>query len=463
MPKEIKIYNTLDRKKVTLEPITKDTVKLYSCGPTVYNFAHIGNLRTYIFMDILRKTLKYDGYKLKSVMNITDVGHLTSDSDTGEDKLEKSAKEQNKDPYEIAAYYTNIFFNDFNKLNIEIPDLVCKATDHIDDMIKFVENLIKNGYAYETNDGIYFDTDKFENYGSLSGQKRDELKAGSRVEINNEKKNPRDFALWKKAEKNHIMQWPSPWGMGYPGWHIECSVMSQKYLGDRFDIHTGGVDHIPVHHENEIAQNEAYCGHKTVNNWMHAEFMLVNNGKMSKSLGNVYTIAQLEEKKYSPMCFRYFCLNTHYRKKLNFTFDALESSKTAYNRLLTLIQEHKNSQEKTDKKILEKYLNEFDSAINDDLNTPLVLGILWTMLREKKSIDVYNMVQTFDKILSLNLNEEIKNNEENIPKDIIDLCQERFEAKKEKNYVIADEIRKQVESYGYSIIDKKDGFEIIKF
>lgn len=462
MPKEIKIYNTLERNKVILKPIVKDTVKLYSCGPTVYNYAHIGNLRTYIFMDILRKTLKYDGYKLESVMNITDVGHLTSDADTGEDKMEKTAKEQNKDPYEIAAYYTNVFFTDFNKLNIEIPDLVCKATDHIDDMIKFVQELMNKGYAYETEDGIYFDTNKFEGYGSLSGQKRDELKVGSRIEINKGKKDPRDFALWKKAEKNHIMQWPSPWGMGYPGWHIECSVMSQKYLGDTFDIHTGGVDHIPVHHENEIAQNEAHCGHKTVNNWMHAEFMLVDNGKMSKSLKNTYTIKELEEKGYSPMCFRYFCLNTHYRKKLNFTFTALESSKIAYSRLINQLQEHKNSNLKTDEEIISKYRKEFEDAINDDLNTPLALGILWSMLKENKSIDIYNLAQEFDKVLGLDLNKELEKEEVKIPAEIIELCEKRLTAKKERNFTLADELRNQVENKGFSILDKKDGFEIIK-
>lgn len=462
MPKEIKIYNTLERNKVILKPIVKDTVKLYSCGPTVYNYAHIGNLRTYIFMDILRKTLKYDGYKLESVMNITDVGHLTSDADTGEDKMEKTAKEQNKDPYEIAAYYTNVFFTDFNKLNIEIPDLVCKATDHIDDMIKFVQELMNKGYAYETEDGIYFDTNKFEGYGSLSGQKRDELKVGSRIEINKGKKDPRDFALWKKAGKNHIMQWPSPWGMGYPGWHIECSVMSQKYLGDTFDIHTGGVDHIPVHHENEIAQNEAHCGHKTVNNWMHAEFMLVDNGKMSKSLKNTYTIKELEEKGYSPMCFRYFCLNTHYRKKLNFTFTALESSKIAYSRLINQLQEHKNSNLKTDEEIISKYRKEFEDAINDDLNTPLALGILWSMLKENKSIDIYNLAQEFDKVLGLDLNKELEKEEVKIPAEIIELCEKRLTAKKERNFTLADELRNQVENKGFSILDKKDGFEIIK-
>ena len=265
----LKVYNTLTRQKEELCPLKGNTVTMYSCGPTVYNYAHIGNLRTYVFMDMLRRVLRYDGYKIKGVMNITDVGHLLSDGDDGEDKMAKAAKEQKKSPQEIAAYYTDVFFKDFARLNIGRPEVIAKATDHIDEMIAYVQDLLQKGYAYETSDGIYFDIGKFPAYGKLSRLNLDDQIAGARVEVNAEKRHPADFALWKKAEKNHIMQWPSPWGMGYPGWHIECSAMSRKYLGVTFDIHTGGVDHIPVHHENEIAQSEAREGCRTVNVWMH--------------------------------------------------------------------------------------------------------------------------------------------------------------------------------------------------
>ena len=309
----LRIYNTLSRQKEEFKPLNEKVVTMYSCGPTVYNFAHIGNLRTYVFMDIFRRVLKYDGFKLKGVMNITDVGHLLSDADDGEDKMAKASREQQKSPMEIAEFYSNIFFEDLNKLNINRPEIIAKATDHISDMIHYVEKLVELGFAYEIEDGIYFDIAKFPEYGKLSRLNLDDQQAGARVEVNSQKRHPADFAVWKKAEPNHIMQWPSPWGMGYPGWHIECSAMSRKYLGAHFDIHSGGVDHIPVHHENEIAQNEALTGDKSVNYWVHGEFMLVDNGKMSKSLGNTYRISQLEEMGYCALDFRYFCLNAHYR------------------------------------------------------------------------------------------------------------------------------------------------------
>ncbi|MBP5308216.1 MAG: cysteine--tRNA ligase, partial [Clostridia bacterium] len=375
----MKFYNTLTRQKEEFSPIDgSNKVRMYSCGPTVYNYAHIGNLRTYIFMDLLRRSLKYEGYKIKGVMNITDVGHLLSDGDDGEDKMQKAAREQNKDPYEIAAYYTEVFFKDLEKLNIGKPELTPKATDHIADMEKYVEGLMEKGVAYETADGIYFDIEKFPGYGKLSGIKLEDQLSGARVEVNGGKRHPADFALWKKAPKEHIMQWDSPWGKSYPGWHIECSAMSRKYLGDVFDIHTGGVDHIPIHHENEIAQSESLTGKNPARFWMHGEFMLVDGGKMSKSLGNTYTIAQLEEKGYKPMHFRYFCLNAHYRKKLNFTFEGLDAAKVSYERLGSLILKHTASATVTDGKTLEKYKAEFEENINDDLNVPGALGVLWT-------------------------------------------------------------------------------------
>ena len=457
----MKLYNTLTRRKEEFKTIDGKKARMYSCGPTVYNYAHIGNMRTYIFMDILRKTLIFNGFKIKGVMNITDVGHLLSDRDEGEDKMVKAAKEQQKSPYEIAEYYTKVFMKDLKSLNIDKPELVVKATDHIKEMIDYVVALKEKGYAYEIEDGIYFDIGKFPEYGKLSGINLDDQQAGSRVDVNSEKRHPADFALWKKAEKNHIMQWESPWGTGYPGWHIECSAMSRKYLGDYFDIHTGGVDHIPIHHENEIAQSEALTGAKCVNFWIHGEFMLFDNGKMSKSLGNTYRVDDLIEKGYSALDFRYFCLNAHYRKKLNFTFEGLDAAKVALSRLRASVKQHKLSMTKTDKAVIEKYHNEFLEAVSDDLNIPLALGILWTMLKEEDSIDIYNEALVMDKIfgLSLDKEEEVK---EDIPKEIIKLGEARAIAKKERNYALADSIRNQISEKGYSVTDTKEDYKISK-
>ena len=459
----LRLYNTLSREKEDFVPVGK-TVTMYSCGPTVYNYAHIGNLRTYVFMDIVRRVLRYDGYKLKGVMNITDVGHLLSDGDTGEDKMELAAKKQQKSPYEIAAYYTDVFFKDIAALNIGKPEIIAKATDHIQDMIEYVKKLVELGYGYETSDGIYFDISKFKDYGKLSRLNLDDQIAGARVEVNDEKRHPADFALWKKAPKEHIMQWPSPWGMGYPGWHIECSAMSRKYLGSLIDIHSGGVDYIPVHHENEIAQSEALEGHKTVNYWLHGEFMLVDGGKMSKSLGNTYTIAQLEEMGYSPLSFRYFCLNTHYRKKLNFTFEGLKAAQTAYKRLLNAIYEHKVSKNATDSAVLDKYKSEFRAAIDDDLNIPLALGLLWTMTKEAPSKDIYELAIDFDKVLGLDLNKAAPAEKEKIevPDDIKAIADERFEARKAKNWAESDRLRDLLSEKGYAVIDAKVGYTLEK-
>jgi cysteinyl-tRNA synthetase len=415
-------------------------------------------------MDEVRRILRYDGYKVKGVLNITDVGHLLSDGDEGEDKMEKASREQKKSPWEIAAYYSDVFFKDIASLNIGKPEIIAKATDHINDMIWYVEQLVEKGYAYETSDGIYFDISKFPSYGKLSRLSLDDQIAGARVEVNDEKRHPADFALWKKAPKEHIMQWPSPWGMGYPGWHIECSTMSRKYLGSLIDIHTGGVDHIPVHHENEIAQSEALEGHKTVNTWMHGEFMLVDGGKMSKSLGNTYTIAQLKEKGYSPLDFRYFCLNTHYRKKLNFTFESLDASKIAYKRLLGILYQHKVSENATDKQLLDKYEKDFEDAINDDINVPLAMGVLWTMVKEKPSKDIFALALKFDKVFGLSLNEakeeEKKEETLSVPDDVKAIAQERWQARLDKNWAKSDELRAVLADKGYVVVDSKDGYTL---
>lgn len=461
----IKFYNTLTRKKEEFEPSQNNTVRMYSCGPTVYSYAHIGNFRAYIFMDTLRRTLRYNGYKLNGVMNITDVGHLTSDADTGEDKMEKASIKEHKTPYEIADFYTNWFMTDLEKLNIEKPEHVVKATDHIQDMINFVSGLIKNGMAYEVNGNVYFDVLKLKDYGRLSGIKLDDLKAGARIAVNDEKHSPYDFALWIKAPENHIMKWNSPWGIGYPGWHIECSTMSLKYLGPTFDIHTGGVDHIPVHHENELAQTEGLTGALQARFWMHVEFLQVDGGKMSKSLGNCYRIEELEQRGYTALDYRYFCLNGHYRKKLNFTFEALDASKTALERLLGLMKEHKNGTEKADPSKLEGFKKQFVDAVNDDLNIPFALGVLWTMLKEMpRSNQVYQLAIEMDKIFGLSLDtcetEQKENND--IPLDVQQLAKQRAEAKKQKNFAMADEIRNKIESMGYKIADKADGFDITR-
>lgn len=460
----LKIYNTLTRKKEEFVPLKEGKVCMYSCGPTVYNYAHIGNLRTYIFMDLFRRILKYDDYKLKGVMNITDVGHLMSDADDGEDKMEKASREQKKTPEEIAAYYTDVFFTDLAKLNIGKPEVIAKATEHIPEMIAYVQELLDKGYAYEIDDGIYFDISKFPEYGKLSRLNLEDQQAGARVEVNDQKRHPADFALWKKADPNHIMQWKSPWGMGYPGWHIECSAMSRKYLGFPFDVHTGGVDHIPVHHENEIAQNEALTGKKAVDYWVHGEFMLVNNGKMSKSLGNTYTIAQLEEKGYTAMEFRYFCLNAHYRKKLNFTFDGMDGAKVSYARLLGVLYQHKTSDATTDKEVIENYKKQFVDAINDDLNVPLALGILWKAVKEPKSKDIYALALDFDKVLGLSLDKAKPEEQPKIdaPQEVVDLAEQRKQAKKDKNYALADELRAKITALGYTVTDTKEGYTLTK-
>ena len=450
----MKLYNTLSRKKEDFKPMDgSDTVRMYSCGPTVYNYAHIGNLRTYVFMDLLRRVLRYEGFNVKGVMNITDVGHLTDDGDNGEDKMAKTAREQKKDPWQIAKYYTEIFMKDFDRLNIGVPEIVCKATDYINEMIQYVEGLVENGYGYETDDGIYYDISKFKDYGQLSGNTLDDLKAGARIEVNDGKRNPYDFAIWKKAPKEHIMQWPSPWGQGYPGWHIECSTMSRIHLGDVFDIHTGGVDHIPIHHENEIAQSEGLTG---------KNFMLVDGGKMSKSLGNTYTIDQLIEKGYSPMIFRFFCLNAHYRKKLNFTFDGMDGAKVSYERLCASLLKHKNSSAKTDASVLEKYKKEFIEDIGDDLNVPSALGVLFTMLKEPASKDIYDLALDFDRVFGLSLDKIEEKTESDIPAEIIEKAEKMQSARLEKNWAVADALRAELGELGYVVKNTKEGYEITK-
>lgn len=454
----LKLYNTLTRKKEEFVPLKKGTVKMYSCGPTVYNYAHIGNMRAYIFMDTLRKVLKYNGYKVKHVMNITDVGHLVSDADEGEDKMAKTAIIENRSVYEIAKEYTDAFMKDIKALNIDTPEHIAKATEHIREMEIYVNDIVKNGYAYETSKGVYFDTSKLPNYGKmLSNNNIDDLKAGARVEVDTEKRNPQDFALWIKAPKEHIMKWNSKWGLCYPGWHIECSAMSRKYLGDKFDIHTGGVDHIPIHHENEIAQSIGATGHNLANYWMHVEFLLIDGGKMSKSLGNVYTLNDLKAKGIDALSYRYFTYSSHYRNKLNFTWDAIKSAKNSLNKLRDMIALHKGVNKKIDKNIISKYEEQFLDAINDDMNMPVAISIVWEIAKEKeKSNDFYELIKKFDSVLSLDLD---KNDKEdiNIPEDIKLILNERKDARKNKNFAKSDELRDKLKELGYIVKDTKDG------
>ena len=458
---QLRFYNTFTRKKEDFVPVKPHQAGIYSCGPTVYKYAHIGNLRAYVFMDELRRVLEYNGYKVKSVMNITDVGHLVSDADDGEDKMSKSAHETGKTPLEIASFYTDQFMKDIDALNIKRPTVCPKATDNIPEMIAVVQSLLDKGYAYETEDGIYFSVEKFPDYGKLSGINLADQRHGARVEVNSFKRHPVDFALWKKAAPNHLQQWDSPWGKGFPGWHIECTAMSKKYLGEVFDIHTGGVDHIPIHHENEIAQAECLLGHPAVHYWMHSEFMLIDGGKMSKSLGNTYTISDLVAKGYSPVVFRYFCLNVQYRQKINFTWEAMDAAKAAYNKLCAQLVSHKNSPARTEKSILDDFHNKFEEAINDDLNIPLAIGVLWTMLKLPKSCDVYKLALDFDRVFALDF-DKVKEEKKEIviPDNVRQLAETRLQARKAKNWAESDRLREELSALGYSVKDTADGYEL---
>ena len=464
---QIKLYNTLTRKKEDFVPIKGNEVRIYSCGPTVYSYAHIGNFRAYVFVDNLRRILEYNGYKLKHVMNITDVGHLESDADEGEDKMVKAAKKEHKSPYEIAEFYTKVFFADMDKLHIERPEIIAKATEHIPDMLEFVKEIIKNGYAYETSTAIYFDVSKLDKYPVLSNRNIEDQIAGARVDVDPEKKNPYDFAIWIKAPKNHIMKWDSPWGPSYPGWHLECSAMARKYLGEVFDIHTGGVDHIPTHHENEIAQSKGAFGKIPAKTWMHVEFLQVNGGKMSKSLGNVYTISQLQEKGIEPLAFKLFCYTAHYRTKLNFTFEGAMSSQKALNRLREGYIKHKAGTKKIDNSIKDEYKEQFLRAINDDLNMPLAMSIVWEVARNDcKSKELADLMLEFDKVLGLDLvnSENYIKRQSNIeiPNEIKELLEKRKVAREEKNWALSDEIRDKIKNKGYIVKDTKEGMTVEK-
>ena len=459
---DIFFSNTLTRKKELFKPIDEKEVRIYSCGPTVYKDATIGNLRTNIFQDVLRRVLRYNGYKIKHAMNITDVGHLVSDGDEGEDKMIKSAKEEHKSPEEIAKHYTKLFFDDLKALNIETPEIVCKATDHIKEMLKYVETLVEKGYAYETSTAIYFDVSKLDKYPVLSNLNLEDQKAGARVEVDPEKKNPYDFALWIKAPENHLMKWDSPWGPSYPGWHIECSAMGQKYLGEQFDIHTGGIDLIPTHHENEIAQSKGYCGKIPANYWLHGEYLLIDGGKMSKSLGNVYLLKDIIDRGYNPLSYKLFSYSSHYRNKLNFTWQGMDAAEKSLERLKNGYKLHLNGTDDVEDEVVNEYEERFHSAINDDLNMPLAMGVVWEVVRnEKKSPKLAKLLLKFDEVLGLKINEEDKK-QEDIPEEILSLIEERKQARENKNWEESDRLRDLINSKGYNIKDTKDGTEVTR-
>lgn len=458
----MKLYNTLTKKIEVFTPNEEGVVRMYTCGPTVYNYAHIGNLRTYIFEDVLEKSLEYMGYNVIRVMNITDVGHMTSDSDTGEDKMEKGALREGKTVYEIADFYTKAFFDDISKLNINKPAIVEKASAHIPKYIEMISKMLEDGYAYISSGNVYFDITKATDYYKLSGKNPEDLRVGVRetVEEDKSKRNPGDFGLWFTVSKfaNQDMKWDSPWGVGYPGWHIECSGISAEYLGEYLDIHCGGVDNIFPHHTNEIAQSEAYFGHKWCNYWLHGEHLNDKDGKMSKSKGEFLTVSLLEEKGYSPLAYRFFCLNSHYRNQLIFTWEALDGAQTAYQKLKNRIKALDNTPDLYEEK-LDYYQNRFKDAISNDLNTSSMLTVLYDVLKDDELTDFTKLylVNDFDKVLSLNLIEEEKEVSSEIEEMINKKIEERNKAKKNKNYAKADEIRDELLQKGVKLIDTREG------
>jgi len=461
------LYNTLSRSKEVFKPVRKKGVGLYTCGPTVYLFAHIGNLRTYLFEDILKRVLEYDGYKVKHVMNITDVGHLTSDADTGEDKMEKGAKREKKTVWEIAEFYTRAFKKDLKLLNIKEPDIWVKATDTIGDQINIIKVLEKKGFTYKISDGVYFDSAKLKTYGRLGGKKTRKIKPGARIEMVPGKKNPTDFALWKFTSPGvkRQMEWNSPWGKGFPGWHTECVVMSIKALGIPFDIHCGGIDHILIHHTNEIAQAEAAFGKLMANYWLHGEFMMVEGKKMAKSEGNIFIIDDLLKKGFNPISYRYLCLQTHYRSKLNFTWKALKASQNALDNLYEKVREIKTetrSPSKIHRSVLcQNYQWKFLSFINDNLNTPRALALMWDLIGDNKisNQEKYKLLLDFDKAFGLNL---AKVKKPKIPQEIKELTKKREGYRKKGDFKGADEVRKKIKDLGYWVEDTEKGPKIKK-
>ncbi len=454
---DLKLYNTLKRQKEAFIPLASPKVSLYTCGPTVYGRAHLGNLRTYVFEDVLRRVLEFNGFEVNHVMNVTDVGHLTSDADEGEDKLEVGAQREHKSPWEIARQYEQLFFEDIAKLNILPPVQTSRATETIDDQIELIRKLEQKGFTYQDEQAIYFDTSKFPSYGQLTGQNLADKKTGARAEVvvDQKKKRPADFVLWfflKGRYQNHVLRWPSPWGEGFPGWHLECSAISLKHLGPTIDIHTGGIDHVPVHHTNEIAQSEAATGQPFVRYWLHGEFLLLDSDRMGKSEGNALTLPVLIEKHFDPLAFRFWVLQTHYRSKLNFSWSAVEAAQSGLERLRQTIRDLGEADPKIGCADFEE---RFHQAINDDLDTPKALAVMWKMLdADLPASAKLRSLLTFDRVLGLKL-AELK--PVRIPDEVIKLVKERESARAAKDWTKADELRKQIEETGFAVEDTAGG------
>jgi cysteinyl-tRNA synthetase len=476
-PMAFTFFNTLGREKQPFKPLQNGKVGFYGCGPTVYNYAHIGNLRAYVLHDILVRSLRRAGFEVNHVMNITDVGHLSDDADDGEDKMVKSAEERGKSVLEIADFYTKAFFNDTGRMNITRPSVVCKATDHIAEMIALIQRIKENGYTYFAGGNLYFDISRFPSYGELALLRMDDLKAGARIEQDENKRNHADFVLWftKSKFENQALVWDSPWGRGYPGWHIECSAMSMKYLGENFDIHAGGIDHIPIHHTNEIAQSEAASfssktGKKPwVSYWLHNEFLVMDKGKMSKSAGGFLTLQTLVDEGFDPLDYRYFLLGGHYRSQLQFSMESLQGAK---NSRKSLIDKVRTLADKVGTQIPQspvpspqslKYIEAFNTAIEDDLSTPRALAELWGLLKEDSTPQALAAVFDMDRVLGLGLENAIKDakndndNNEEFVKEIEELIAKRTEAKKAKDFTTADNIRQNLKNRGIILEDSPVG------
>lgn len=462
MPSDIRLYNTKTKSVEDFESIKAGYVGIYSCGPTVYHYAHIGNLRAYVFADVLRRMFVSAHYEVKHIINITDVGHLTSDSDTGEDKLEKGAKREGKSAWEVAEFYTEAFMKDIEALGIPKKDYIFpRATDHIAEQIALIRTLIEKGHAYTISDGIYFDTSTFPTYADFAHLDIEGLKSGARVEENKEKKNITDFALWKFSPKDETrqMEWESPWGKGFPGWHIECSAMSMKYLGHHFDIHTGGIDHIPVHHTNEIAQSEGATGETYTNYWMHVNFLNDTTGKMSKSNEDFLTLSTLIEKGYNPLVYRYFLLMTHYRKEISFSFEALDAATVAYEKLWNWCAENVTNEGEVNK----EYKKVFIESLYDDLGTPACIAQIWSLLKDDSmsNADKYKTLMDMSAILGLQLHLATKE-VLSISEEVQELLDERAFARAEKNFIESDRLRDEIEKQGFIVKDTEKGQEITK-
>lgn len=463
---KVQLYNTMSRKLEEFVPVCEDHVGMYTCGPTVYNYAHIGNLRTFIFEDTLKRMLRHAGYKVRHVMNITDVGHLTGDGDDGEDKMEKTARETGKSVWDIADFYTKAFFKDYDELNIIRPEVVCSATQHIEQMINLIKRLEDGGHTYISGGNVYFSIDTFPQYGRLARLKLDELKSGARIDVDTNKRNPKDFVLWFTQSKfgKQDMMWDSPWGRGYPGWHIECSAMSMYYLGEQFDIHCGGIDAIPVHHTNEIAQSEAATGKQWVKYWLHGEFLLTDKGKMSKSSGEFLTLPVLKEHGYDALDYRYFCLGAHYRTQLQFSFEGLDSARNARLGLMQRIASFGDKKAEVLSEKAKKYTDSFDEFVCNDLSMSRALSVLWGLVKDEEvpSSEKLTAIAYMDEVLGLGLLDAPKEKDSAVPAEVLELVEKRVQAKKDKNWSLADSLRAEVENLGFTVKDTPQGPQILK-